>query len=66
MNEISIPSIIFGLVLYTPGVIAVTSMFWVPIVSKWRIRWIELEHDTARAMGKEPRNIDKVFDRKVT
>ena len=32
-------------------------------VRKWRIRWIELEHDTARALGKEPRNIDDVFPR---
>ena len=23
----------------------------------WRIKWIELEHDTARKLGSEPRNI---------
>jgi hypothetical protein len=26
----------------------------------WRIKWIELEHDTARKLGKEPRNISEV------
>ena len=26
----------------------------------WRIRWIELENDTARALGKEPRDIKEV------
>jgi hypothetical protein len=30
-------------------------------VRTWRIRWIELEHETARALGREPRNIDEVF-----
>lgn len=31
-------------------------------VQRWKIRWIELEHDSARALGKEPRNIDDVFN----
>jgi hypothetical protein len=30
-------------------------------IQVWRIRWIELEHDTARLLGREPRNIDEVF-----
>lgn len=27
-------------------------------VARWRIRWIELEHDLARRENREPRNID--------
>lgn len=34
--------------------------YLLPKVQKWRIRWIELEHDSARAEGREPRNIDSV------
>lgn len=30
-------------------------------VQRWKIRWIELEHDSARALGKEPRDINDVF-----
>jgi hypothetical protein len=26
----------------------------------WRIKWIELEHDSARQIGREPRNISEV------
>jgi hypothetical protein len=26
----------------------------------WRIKWIELEHDLARAQGREPRDISEV------
>jgi len=26
----------------------------------WQIKWIELEHDSARAEGREPRNIECV------
>lgn len=26
----------------------------------WRIRWIELEHDSARKEGREPRKIDTI------
>jgi hypothetical protein len=30
-------------------------------VTRWRIRWIELEHDSARALGREPRDINTIF-----
>ena len=29
-------------------------------VQTWRIKWIELEHDLARAEGRKPRNISEV------
>jgi len=30
-------------------------------VLQWRIRWIELEHDSARSEGREPRKITDVY-----
>ena len=29
-------------------------------VQYWRTKWIELEHDCARAEGRKPRNIDDI------
>jgi len=34
-------------------------------IKKWRIRWIELEYDSARIEGRPPRNIDDVFKRSI-
>ncbi len=33
-------------------------------VLRWRVRWIEMEHDLARLQGREPRTIDDAFRRK--
>ena len=36
----------------------ITAMFLLSAVRTWRIRCVELEHDLARAEGREPRDID--------
>lgn len=30
-------------------------------VTDWRIRWIELEHDSAKREGRKPRDINETF-----
>lgn len=43
------------------GSIAATSLFWQNKILLWRIRWIELEHDSAHKEGREPRDIEQAF-----
>ncbi len=39
-----------------------TALLLLGRVRVWRTRWIELEHDLARAEKREPRNIDKEYN----
>lgn len=39
---------------------ALASLFWLYRVEVWRIRWIEMEHDLARALKREPRDIESL------
>lgn len=40
--------------------VLLTSIFWMRYVSIWRIRWIEMEHNLARATGRKPRKIKDI------
>lgn len=44
------------------GSAAVASLFWQNKILLWRIRWIKLEHDSARKEGREPRDIEQAFN----
>ena len=55
MNEITV---CFVLLLSVAGTCVATTLYWLNKITSWRIRWIELEHDLARAQGREPRDID--------
>lgn len=48
-------------ILMLIGVGVGISIFWKHLVDVWRIRWIYLEHQLARAEGREPRTISEVF-----
>lgn len=43
----------------------IASLFWETRDSIWRIRWIEMEHDLARAVGREPRDINTAIKGKA-
>jgi len=38
-----------------------TAIYYEDRLNIWRIRWIELEHESAAKEGREPRNINTVF-----
>ena len=58
MNRIEILVIVLAAI----GLVVLTSAFWIYHIEKWRIRWILLEHETARIIGREPRDIDLFGD----
>ncbi len=49
------------MILVALGIVTVTSLFWIHRVQKWRMRWIYLEHETARELNREPRNISMFY-----
>ena len=53
-------TIALSLPLVAAGYFAMGYMFGMRRDLYWRTKWIELEHDTARKLGKEPRNIKEV------
>jgi len=48
------------IILVAVGFFSVGFMFGQRRETYWRIKWIELEHETARKLGKEPRDINSI------
>ena len=64
MIEISQLMFISLLVMVAIGYFCLGALFMSRRVLFWRIKWIELEHDLARAQGRAPRKIDAMRKRK--
>ena len=60
MNELSEWQQLGVLMLIAAGCFCVGGRWGRRQVLYWRIKWIELEHETARALGREPRDIEEV------
>lgn len=58
MSDLS--SIIVVLLAVMVVAFLLTALYLADQLLKWRIRWIELEHDLARAESRKPRNINEI------
>ena len=54
-------NIIVLIVLSIIGGFCLGYLFGARAVQSWRIKWIELEHDTARELNRKPRNINDIL-----
>lgn len=61
MSEASIVFIIIASII---GGYCIGRLWGLKEVLEWRLRWIELEHESARKEEREPRNIDELFGEK--